>query len=287
MSDKIPEIIFGANEGGSTNYESSEIVIVPVPYDGTSTWIKGSDKGPIALLKASANLEFYDIQATSCVCERGIYTDKPITEDRCPQSMALEVKKIVGEHLNKNKFTIVIGGEHSVSIGSIYAHAKRTNNLTVIQFDAHADLRESYDDHKYNHACVMARVKEHCPVVQIGIRSVAAEEKDAIEANRIFYAHEIYNNDDWHDKAIELLTDNVYITVDLDVFDPGVMPSTGTPEPGGMGWYEFMNFVEKVIKKKNLVGFDVVELCPNENHPGPDFFAAKLLYRLCSMKFAE
>jgi agmatinase len=180
---------------------------------------------------------------------------------------------------------VVIGGEHSVSIGSIKTYAEHFANLTVLQLDAHADLREKYNGSKYNHACVMARAKELCPIVQVGIRSMDYSEKESIDPSRTFFAKDIYNNTDWIKKVISKLSDKVYITIDVDVFDPSIMPSTGTPEPGGLLWYDVIGFLKSVFEKKDVVGFDVAELCPDTKNKAPDFLAAKLIYKLLSYKF--
>jgi len=265
--------------------ENARIIIIPVAYDGTSTWIKGADKGPEAIIEASANMELYDIETHSEVYKKGIYTEDAITGGITTREMIDATNGTVQYYLEKNKFTVVIGGEHSVSIGSVKAHAKHYANLTVLQLDAHADLREEYNGSIYNHACVMARIKESCPVVQVGIRSMDSTEKDSMDKNRTFFAEDIYNNTDWIQKVISNLSDNVYITIDLDVFDPSIMPSTGTPEPGGLLWYDVLALLKAVSDKKNVVGFDVVELCPDDRNKAPDFMAAKLIYKLLSYKF--
>ena len=265
--------------------ENAGIVIIPVAYDGTSTWIKGADKGPTAIIEASANMELYDIETDSEVYRKGIYTEDTITREITTTEMINSVNGTVQYYLEKNKFTVVIGGEHSVSIGSIKAHAEHYANLTVLQLDAHADLREEYNGSIYNHACVTARIKEFCPVVQVGIRSMDSTEKESMDKNRTFFAEDIYNNTDWIKKVISILSDNVYITIDLDVFDPSIMPSTGTPEPGGLLWYDVLALLKAVSNKNNVVGFDVVELCPDDRNKAPDFMAAKLIYKLLSYKF--
>ena len=265
--------------------ENAGIIIIPVAYDGTSTWIKGADKGPTAIIEASANMELYDIETDSEVYRKGIYTEDTITREITTTEMINAVNGTVQYYLEKNKFTVVIGGEHSVSIGSIKAHAEHYANLTVLQLDAHADLREEYNGSIYNHACVTARIKEFCPVVQVGIRSMDSTEKESMDKNRTFFAEDIYNNTDWIKKVISILSDNVYITIDLDVFDPSIMPSTGTPEPGGLLWYDVLALLKAVSNKKNVVGFDVVELCPDDRNKAPDFMAAKLIYKLLSYKF--
>lgn len=268
---------------------SSKIVVVPVPYDGTSTWIKGANKGPDALLEASANMELYDIETDSEVYKHGIFTAKPVLEKENPKKMVHAVYQSVTEYIKQEKFVVTLGGEHSVTIGSVIAHAENFPGMSVLQLDAHTDLRPEYEESIYNHACVMARVKEICPFVQVGIRSMDVEENIYINQGRIFYAEDIVpvGNTVWMDKLLEGLSENVYITIDLDVFDPSIMPSTGTPEPGGMSWYSVLELLRKVNDNRNIVGFDVVELCPNENNPAPDFLAAKLTYKLLSYKFKK
>ena len=267
--------------------DKSKVVILSVPYDGTSTWVKGADKGPEALLNASANMELYDIETDSEVYKVGIYTAKPVKEKKSPEFMVEAVKDRVIEYLKDEKFVVTIGGEHSVSIGTIQAHVLKYPNLSVLQIDAHTDLRDSYEGSKYNHACVMARAKELCPIVQVGIRSMDIGEKKNLDSKRVFWAHKIANNDSWMDQAIDLLSDNVYLTIDLDGFDPSIVPSTGTPEPGGLQWYPTLQFLRKLIERRNLVGFDVVELCPNKNERSSDFVATKLIYKLLSYKFGN
>ncbi len=278
-------VSFGYPPQGYSEPENSEIVIIPVAYDGTSTWTKGADKGPAAMIEASANMELYDIETDSEVFKKGIFTEETTGGDITTNEMIDAVNGTTRYYLEKDKFVVVIGGEHSVSIGSIEAHAKHFQNLTVLQLDAHADLREEYNDSRYNHACVMARTKELCPIVQVGIRSMDSSEKESMDKAGVFFAKEIHNNIDWINKVISKLSENVYITIDLDVFDPSIMPSTGTPEPGGLFWYDVLELLKTVCEKKNLVGFDVVELCPDGRNTSPDFMAAKLIYKLLSYKF--
>ncbi len=285
MSTNLP-----ANFGGLPPQYSgpadSRIVIVPVPYDATSTWVKGADKGPAAILRASANMELYDIETDSQVCQEGIFTDDPAAAgDLAPAEMVETVQRAVQEHLANNKFVVVVGGEHSVSVGPVQAHAERYHGLSVLQLDAHSDLREEYEGSKFNHACVMARIREICPIVQVGIRSMDISEKPALDEERVFFAEKIHDNLTWIDQVIARLTGQVYVTIDLDVFDPSIMSSTGTPEPGGLGWYEVLTLLRAVCRRKTLVGFDVVEMCPVEGNWAPEFLAAKLIYKILSYKF--
>jgi agmatinase len=280
-----PAANFGGLPEEYSNLSNAKIVIVPVAYDATSTWIKGADNGPAAIIEASANMELYDIETDSEVYREGIYTDKTIEEKFSPEGMVEEVKKRVSNYLEKGKFVVVLGGEHSVSIGSIKAYVENKVDFTVLQLDAHSDLRDQYEGSKYNHACVMARVKELCPIVQVGIRSMDYSEKASMDRTNVFFAEDIYSRIDWIGKVISKLKDRVYITIDLDVFDPSIMPSTGTPEPGGLLWYDVLKFLRRVADNRDIVGFDVVELCPNEINKSPDFLASKLIYKLLSYKF--
>ncbi len=270
-----------------TTYHSSDIVIIPVPYDATSTWVKGADRGPAALLEASANMELYDIETDSEVYLKGIHTTENITTGGTPEDLAPLVRAKMLSVFNDNKFPVLIGGEHSVSIGAFQAAAEKFGDLTILQIDAHADLREDYEGSSFNHACVMARAKELAPIVQVGIRSMSVEEKDQLDPDRVIFARDIFRQPRWDEKALDLLTRNVYITIDLDAFDPAYVIATGTPEPGGLSYYTVLDFLRKVNSRCTIVGFDVVELCPVENIKAPDFLATKLVYQLLSYKYFD
>lgn len=265
--------------------ETAKIILIPVPYDGTSTWGKGADKGPKAFLDASENMELYDIETSSEVYEQGIYLADAITENSSPEAMVNSVHKITKDYIKRNKFVTLFGGEHSISIGTIRAFNECFDNLTVLHIDAHADLRESYDGTKFNHACAVHEASQTTNLVQVGIRSMDAIEKTYMDEEKTFFAHDMVNDEYWMDKVIEALTDNVLITFDLDALDPSIMPSTGTPEPGGLFWYETLEFLKQVFEEKNVVGFDMVELCPNPADKSSDFLAAKLYYKMLSYKF--
>ncbi len=282
MTNTLPSN-YGGLPSEDTTYSDSDIVVLPVPFDKTSSWIKGADRGPQALINASCNMELYDIETRCEVYKKGIHTaEEIIAEDT--QSMVDEVHEKVRGFLKDNKFTVVLGGEHSVSLGTIKAHAEHYDDITVLHLDAHSDMRDAYEGDRLSHACVMARAKEVAGrVVSVGIRSMDSSELDNIIPENIFYASDINKQKDWQQKVLDRLSGNVYISIDLDVFDPSIMPSTGTPEPGGLGWYEVLDLFEMVSKKKNIVGFDVVELCPSDN-VAPDFLAAKLVYKLLSLK---
>ena len=265
--------------------EKAKVVLIPVPYDGTSTWGKWADKGPQAFLEASENMEWYDIETDTEVYQQGIYLANAIDEDSSPEAMVNAVHKVTKEYIKRNKFVTLFGGEHSISIGTIRAFNECFDNLTVLHIDAHADIRKSYNGSKFNHACAVHEASQTTNLIQVGIRSMDAIEKTFIDEEKTFFAHDMVNDEYWTDKVIDLMTDNVFITFDLDVLDPSIMPSTGTPEPGGLFYYETLEFLKQVFEDKNVVGFDIVELCPNKTDRTSDYLAAKLYYKMLSYKF--
>ncbi|MAM18871.1 MAG: agmatinase [Bacteroidota bacterium] len=263
--------------------DEAKVVLIPVPYDGTSTWQKGADKGPDAFLDASENMELYDIETRSEVYKKGVYLAPPVTEDASPEKMVEAVYKTTKNYIKQEKFVTLFGGEHSISIGSIRAFNESFEDLTVVQIDAHADLRPEYEGSKCNHACAVYEASKETNLIQVGIRSMDVSETEHMDENQVYFAHDLY--EDWMDDAIGQMTPNVFLTIDLDAFDPSIMPSTGTPEPGGLFWYETLDFLRMIFKKKNVVGFDIVELCPNKEEKSSDFLAAKLYYKMLSYKF--
>ena len=267
--------------------ENSKIVLLPVPYDGTSTWQKGADQGPQAFLEASENMELYDIETASEVYKQGIYLAPAITENSSPEAMVNAVYATTKEFIKKNKFVTLFGGEHSVSIGSIRAFNDCFQNLTVVHIDAHADLRKEYEGTPYNHACAVHEASQKTNLIQIAIRSMDAIEKTYMNEEKTYFAHEMIDDIGWTDTALDQMTQNVFITFDLDAFDPSILPSTGTPEPGGLFWYETLSFLKQIFEEKNVVGFDIVELCPNPHDKYSDFLEAKLYYKMLSYKFQQ
>lgn len=267
--------------------DRSEIVLIPVPYDGTSSWQKGADKGFEAFLEASENMELYDIETNSEVYKKGVFIAEIIDENTTPEAMVEQVHKTVKKYIQKNKFVTIFGGEHSISIGTIRAFKDSFKNLTVLHLDAHADLRDTYEGTTCNHACAVYEASITTNLIQVGIRSMDSSERDAMNTDKVFFAEQMIYDDSWPDRAIELMTDQVFITFDVDVFDHSIMPSTGTPEPGGLLWNETIEFLKKVFKEKEVVGFDIVELCPNPTNKAPDFMIAKLYYKMLSYKFSK
>ena len=276
---------FGGIENRYAGYDNARILLQSVPYDGTSTWGKGADRAFEAFLEASENMELYDIETDSEVYKQGIHILPEITENKSPEAVYREVYSRTRELLDSGKFLTFFGGEHSVSIGIMQAFYERYPGITIVQLDAHTDLRKSYLGSEYNHACALHRASRNTNVIQVGIRSMDACEKEYLNPEKCFFAHRIKSDAGWMQKALKLMSDKVYITLDLDVFDPSVMPSTGTPEPGGLDWYEVTGFLRDVFENKEVMGFDIVELAPVAGRKDPDFLAAKLYYRMLSLKF--
>ena len=268
-----------------SSLDTSKIVLIPVPYDGTSTWQKGADKGPEAFLKASENMELYDIETNSEVYKQGVYLAEAIEEKSSPEAVVAEVYKTVKAYILRNKFVTVFGGEHSISIGTIEAFNECFDDLTVLHIDAHADLRASYQGSACNHACALYQASQSTNLIQVGIRSMDAAETTVMDPDKTWFAHDMVNEEYWMDNVIDALSQDVFITFDLDAFDPSIMPSTGTPEPGGLLWYETLDFLRRVFEQRNVVGFDIVELCPREEDKSSDFLAAKLYYKMLTYKF--
>ena len=276
---------FGGKDCNWADYQSAEIVVLPIPYDYTATWQRGADQGPEAIIEASAHVELYDIESDSEVHLHGIHTFELPHLPRSPERLTQIIRERFSSFANDGKFPVMLGGNHSVTPGAVQGLKDHFADLTVLQLDAHADLRESYHGSMFNHACVMARIEEICQMVQVGIRSMSREEFNRLDTARVFLARDIFLRSDWVEKVVELLSANVYVTIDLDVFDPSTMPSTGTPEPGGLSWYQVIGLLKTVAENRHVVGFDVVELLPNKHNKAPDFIAAKLVFKFLSYIF--
>lgn len=276
--------IYAGIEGDFCQEENAQIILRSIPYDGTSTWGKGADKGFDAFMNASDNMEVYDIETDSEAYLQGVFVSKELKDYQSAEEMFQATYADTKRLLETEKFLTTFGGEHSVSIGVIKAFYEKFENLTVLQIDAHADLRPSYLGTPYNHACAVYDASQNCNLVQVGIRSMDSEEKQYVQQGNCFFMHEM-NNCNWQEQALSQLTENVYITFDLDAFDPSICPGTGTPEPGGLQWYETLQFLRNVFEQKNVVGFDIVELAPIEGNQVSEFLAAKLYYKMLSYKF--
>lgn len=261
--------------------------ILPIPYEATTSYLHGSQHGPAAILTASQQVEFFDDELDLEPRDAGITTLEPLAFKRLSHEAALaHIRQSAARVMEAEKFLVSLGGEHSITIPLVQAANEMFDNLSVLQLDAHSDLRDSYEGSKFNHACVMARVNETCPFAGIGLRSgILGERKSIRKDARLVYAREMAGDSEWQDAVLNTLTDNVYLTIDLDFFDPAVMPAVGTPEPGGFNWYETLAFLRRVFREKHVVAADVVELLPMPHQIHADFFAAKLVYKLIAYKF--
>jgi agmatinase len=261
---------------------TAKVVILPVPYDSTTEWHSGTREGPQAIIDASQYLEFYDIELKREIYKVGIHTlpkVQPLLNS--PERMIDRVYRIAAELAKQEKFLVMFGGEHSLSLGMVQALKEKNQDICVLQLDAHADLRDEYLGTKYSHACVMRRILELCPIVQVGIRSLSWEEQKFLTQNNMHLFSAMPGSDLASPEEITAsLRDNVYISIDLDVFDPSIVPAVGTPEPGGMQWHEVLNLLRTVTLHKRVIGFDLVELCPKEGPASCAFLAAKLAYKL-------
>lgn len=276
---------FGGLEDEFSSLEKARAVVLPVPYDFSTTYQGGTRWGPRAILSASQNMELWD-EELGPTYRSGIHTlpeMEPTAEG--PEAMAKRVEKATGWILDQGKLPVVLGGEHSITAGTVRAAVRKFPKLSVLQFDAHADMRERYLDSRFSHACVMRRVRELAPAASVGIRSFSEEEAQHFRlhaaplwSTRQFRALE----GDWT-PILAALTDEVFVTFDLDALDPGILPGTGTPEPGGLDWYEAVDLLARVAAKKRIVGFDVVELSPIAGQVASDFLAARLTYRMIGL----
>ncbi len=281
---------FISSEAQST-YAEAKVVILPIPYEATTTYRKGCEHGPNAILEASDQLEAYDneLQQETCLTTR-IYTYNSIADTiKNPHLTAEEMlevtTKTISDLVRDGKFVIALGGEHAITEGVVKAyHQILSEPFTVVQIDAHGDMRHSFEGSIYNHACVMRRVLDMgLPTLPVGIRSICKEEADLIKAQQIsvIWARDIYYDADWINKAInKITTEKVFITIDLDGLDPSLLPGVGTPEPGGLNWYELTKFLKEVFMNHQVIGCDVMELAPTSDSVVSEFTAAKLVYKL-------
>jgi agmatinase len=269
-------------------FDQAQVVILPIPYEQTTTYGTGTKEGPQALIAASRHMELYDEELDYEVYQVGIHTLRELEPMASgPKAMLDRITEVTGELLDHGKFVVGLGGEHTIAFGLVRAYAERFPGLSVLQFDAHTDLRDTYQGTPYNHASVLRRISEIVPAVQVGIRSLSREEATWVKQHntRLFYASEVVGSPRLATAISEALTDRVYITICLDGFDPSIMPAVGTPEPGGLGWYDVLRIVRRVAETRHIVGFDVVELFPIPGNVAPDFLAAKLVYKVLGYRF--
>ena len=276
---------FGGAKIPNNNKEKAEIFLQSVAYEGSCTWGKGTANALKPFLQASAHMELYDIETDTEVYKQGIHILPEIKESRSPEQVYEQVYTTVKQLLKSGKYLTFLGGEHSVSIGIIKAFYERFPQLTVLQLDAHTDLRPTYMGSSYNHACALYDAHLNTNLIQIGVRSMDVEEKKHLDLDKCYFANDMYGQQKWMEESIKQMTEEVYITFDVDVLDPSIMPSTGTPEPGGLDWHTTISYLKKVFASKKVVGFDIVELAPQKGQPAPDFLVAKLYYKMLSYQF--
>jgi agmatinase len=290
MTDErfFPPRNFAALPSEHSDFARSRVVILPVPYDATASGWVGSREGPAAIIDASENMELYDIGIGCEPYRVGIHTLPEVAvHSGNPQAMVERIEAVVGELIEDGKFVVTLGGEHTVAVGAARAHARRFPDLSVLAFDANADLRDSYLDTPYNHACTLRRVLEAAPVIQVGLRSAERQEHDYIRERGLpFYSPQEYRRLGPQGLA-EQLSESVYVTIDLDAFDPSQVAAVGTPEPGGLLWDEVSELLETVARRKRIVGFDVTELAPSLGPRANAQLAARLTYRLIGLAVTE
>jgi len=288
--DRLAASEFGGTTPTTTDFEHARVVILPVPLDRTTSYVPGTRGGPHEILVASSHMELWDEETQTDVHSIGVFT---LPEMEFPfatmEEVVEEIRRVAAEIVSRDKFPVILGGEHSITAPVVAAMAVKYPGLSVLQIDAHADLRESYMGTRHNHACAMRRVLEHARATQVGVRSLSSEEAAAAPTlpTTIFYDYNMRRDADWIDRVVDSLGETVYITIDCDGLDPAIMPAVGTPEPGGLTWYETLALIRRVIESRRVVGCDIVELCPLPGIVAPNFLCAKLIYKILTYRFGR
>lgn len=281
---------FGGALPHPCSFDQSRAVVLPVPVDRTTSYVGGTRNGPHEILQASSHMELWDEELGVDVHPAGIFT-LPEMELPFGELVPLmdEIQRVAYEIVSRDKFLVTLGGEHSITPPLVAATAQKYPGVGVLQIDAHADLRDSYMGTRHNHACAMRRALEYAPVTQVGIRSMSAEEAEAARSCRstIFYDYSMRRDPSWIDRVVDSLPETVYVTIDVDGMDPAIMPATGTPEPGGLSWYETLAVLRATIERRRVVACDVVELSPLPGVMAPNFLCAKLVYKILTYRFAS
>jgi agmatinase len=281
---------YGGTTPTTTDFEHARVVILPIPLDRTTSYVPGTRNGPHEILVASSHMELWDEETQTDVHRIGIFT---LPEMEFPfasmDEVVTEIRRVTAELVKRDKFPLILGGEHSITPAVVGAVAEKYPGLSVLQIDAHADLRESFMGTPHNHACAMRRTLEFARTTQVGIRSLSPEEAAAVPtlSTAIFYDFNMRDDADWIERVVDSLSEHVYITIDVDGFDPAIMPATGTPEPGGLSWYETLKLLRRVVERRTVVGCDVVELSPMPGYVAPNFLCAKLIYKILSYRFGS
>jgi agmatinase len=281
---------YGGTTPTTVDFEHARVIVLPIPLDRTTSYVPGTRNGPHEILVASSHMELWDEETGTDVHSIGIYT---MPEMEFPfasmDEVVAEIRRVAAEIVNRGKFPFILGGEHSITPAVVGAVAARYPGLSVLQIDAHADLRDSFMGTPHNHACAMRRTLEFARTTQVGIRSLSPEEAASVPTlpTQIFYDFNMRDNADWIDRVVDSLSEQVYITIDVDGLDPAIMPATGTPEPGGLSWHETLKLLRRVIERRTVVGCDLVELSPMAGNVAPNFLCAKLIYKILSYRFGS
>lgn len=290
QDDHIEPLAFGGTLPQAPTFETAKVVILPVPLESTTSYVSGTRNGPREILVASSHMELWDEEANADIHPIGIYTlpEMELPFDDMADMMA-EIRRVTAEILAHDKFPVVLGGEHSITSPVVAATAAKYPGVSVLQIDAHADLRDTYMGTRFNHACAMRRVLDYARCTQVGIRSMSTEEARAVPTlpTTIFYDVHMRRDANWVDRVVASLGDTVYITIDVDGMDPAIMPATGTPEPGGLSWYEMLTLLRAVTSARKVVGCDLVELSPLPGVVAPNFLCAKLIYKILTYQFTK
>ena len=292
MSWELPYTFLGLDEVGGA-FETSAAVVLPVPYEFTTSWGSGTRRGPRAIIESSRYVERHDQEFDCEPCSvLGVHTLPALELTRAGAKPAMqELRRAYGRVADVcgDRFLVMLGGEHSISSPAVLAQAERHDErLTVLQMDAHADLRGEFEGTSDSHASAMASVLDRADVCAVGVRGVSQEEVDVSRAHRgspLIWADEMWEDDTWMDRALDALGPKVYLTFDVDYFDPSLVPSTGTPEPGGGDWYRTLRFLKRVFAERDVIAADVVELAPTPGLHATDFMVAKLVYKIVSYRF--
>ena len=288
--DHAEALVFGGALPVRPSFDEAAVVILPCPVDRTTSYVGGTRNGPHEILQASSHMELWDDEMKTDVHAVGIYT---LPEMELPfgemAPLMDEIERVAYEIVGRDKFLVTIGGEHSITPPLVSATARKYPGLSVLQIDAHADMRDSYMGTIHNHACAMRRSLQYASVTQVGIRSLSTEEAEVLPKlnSRVFYDADMRKDPKWIDAVVESLADDVYLTIDVDGMDPAIMPATGTPEPGGLSWPEITRLLRATAERRRIVGADIVELSPIPGMIAPNFLCAKLIYKLLTYRFAS
>jgi agmatinase len=287
--DHVDALVFGGALPIRRSFAESEVVVLPIPVDRTTSYVSGTRNGPHEILQASSHMELWDEEMRADVHGVGIYT---LPEMELPfgemEPLLEEIERVAYEIIGRDKFLVSLGGEHSITPPLVSAAARKYPGMSVLQLDAHADMRDAYMGTAHNHACAMRRALEHARLTQVGIRSLSTEEAQILPKldTTIFWDVEMRRNPRWIDAVVETLAPDVYVSIDVDCLDPAIMPATGTPEPGGLSWTEITALLRAAAERRRIVGADVVELSPIPGIVAPNFLCAKLIYKLLTYRFA-